>query len=79
VASTADRRPAAATDDPLSDWLTTSEVADLTGLDKVSVRRYVWRGVMPEPVRKGNFLLWRRSDIEMWITERKPTGRPKKN
>jgi predicted DNA-binding transcriptional regulator AlpA len=73
------RRDVASIDDPLADWLTTSEVATLTGLDKVSVRRYVWRGVMPEPLRKGNFLLWRRADIEGWLAERRPTGRPKKS
>jgi predicted DNA-binding transcriptional regulator AlpA len=65
-------------DDGLSDWLTTREVAALTGLDKVSVRRYVLRGVMPKPVHKGNFLLWRRADIEVWMANRRPMGRPKK-
>lgn len=69
----------AAAPDPLADWLTTSEVATLTGIDKTSVRRYVWRGALPAPVRKGNFLLWRRAEIETWLAERRPTGRPKKS
>ena len=64
--------------DPLADWLTTAEVAALTGIDKTSVRRYVWRGALPAPVRKGNFLLWRRAEIETWLADRRPTGRPKK-
>lgn len=60
--------------DSLADWLTTSEVAAMAGIDRGSVRRYVWRGSMPEPVRKGNILLWRRSDIEAWLRARPASG-----
>ena len=44
--------------------------ADLARAVRVS-RRQVWnllsRGLLPEPVRLGRSVRWRRSDIEKWI------------
>ena len=65
--------------DPLADWLTTSEVAAMAGIDRGSIRRYVWRGAMPEPLRKGGILLWRRSEIEAWLRARPASGSSKRN
>jgi predicted DNA-binding transcriptional regulator AlpA len=63
---------------PLSDWITTDEVAAMCGLNPVSVRRYAWRGAMPAPERKGRTLLFNRLEIEAWMSERRPRGRPRK-
>jgi predicted DNA-binding transcriptional regulator AlpA len=65
-------------DSDLDDWLTTDDVAALAQIATATVRRYVWRGVLPEPVRKGGILLWWKGDIETWLAERRPPGRPKR-
>jgi predicted DNA-binding transcriptional regulator AlpA len=69
-----------ADDDPgaLVDWLTSEQVAELSGVDSVSIRRYVRRGTIPPPIRKGRTLLWKRSAIEAWVVERPRPGRPRK-
>jgi predicted DNA-binding transcriptional regulator AlpA len=58
--------------------MTTEQVAELAGISPVSVRRYTWRGVIPEPERIGGILLWKRDEIEQWLAERRKPGRPRK-
>ena len=68
-------------EEPPSDiveWMTTSEVARLCGVEAKSIRRYVDRGVIPTPARKGGILLFRRSEIEPWADRRRGPGRPRK-
>jgi predicted DNA-binding transcriptional regulator AlpA len=63
----------------LSDWMTTAEVAAASGINSVSVRRYAWRGVIPQPERVGGILLWNRAEIEAWLRNRRRPGRPRKD
>lgn len=56
-----------------------SEVARITGLSEASVRTYVARRSIPDPlpVAGSEALVWDRSTIEEWAAARRGPGRPK--
>ena len=52
-------------------FITSREVADLTGLSEMTLWRMRRRGEMPEPVRLSpGRIAWRRGVIEQWLAER---------
>jgi predicted DNA-binding transcriptional regulator AlpA len=65
-------RPAMNTLTTTSDLMTAGDVAKLLHLDVRTVRRMRLMSQIPDPVRIGNALRWRRRDIERWIEERAP-------
>ena len=47
--------------------LSEDDMASLLGVSSGAVRRLNAGGKIPEPVRLGNFLRWRRTEIESWV------------
>ena len=52
--------------DPL--LLNAIEVADLCGLSPKSIRRLARSGVLPQGLRIGRSVRWRREEIENWVS-----------
>lgn len=54
-----------------NEYITTSELARLTRTQPQTWRRKRWRGGGGPPfVKIGNRVLYRRSDVDRWLTER---------
>ncbi len=47
--------------------LTAAQVGELLGIDASTVRRNAAAGVMPEPVKVGAAVRYRRAEIEAWL------------
>ena len=47
--------------------LTVRDLIKLTGFSRTWIFSAKDRGAMPEPIRVGKILRWRRADIEFWI------------
>ena len=48
-----------------------SEVQDRTGLSRSTIRRWVARGLFPQPIKLGeNVVGWIEAEIDAWIRER---------
>ena len=48
-----------------------SQVQDRTGLSRSTIRRWVARGLFPQPVKLGeNVVGWIEAEIDAWIRER---------
>jgi predicted DNA-binding transcriptional regulator AlpA len=52
---------------PPDQLLKRREVLDLLRLSAATLRRLVRHGLVPQPVRVGNGLRWKRSDIEAFL------------
>lgn len=78
IGHTRQRREQVRTENPFPDFIGTETVAEICGIVPKTVWHRVWEGSMPEPVRVGRTLLWRRSVIEEWAKERRRRGRPRK-
>jgi len=51
----------------LSDWLTTTDIATMTGLKSDTIYKYRKRNTLPEPDQYiGRTPVWKRSTIEDW-------------
>ncbi|NOD67602.1 helix-turn-helix domain-containing protein [Ruegeria sp. HKCCD7303] len=46
-----------------AEYLKDQEVADLLGIGKSTVWKYIHEGVLPKPVKIGGSTRWRRSEI----------------
>lgn len=53
--------------------LTIDQVAEALGCSRRNVARLHDRGAIPQPVKLGKRLRWRRGEIETWIEEGLPT------
>jgi len=49
--------------------LTIDDVAERLNIHKNTVRRQAAIGALPRPIKIGNSIRWRPSDIERWIQE----------
>lgn len=60
------------------DLVGVAAVAEITGLSETSIRTYVTRRTIPEPLPVGgsDALVWHREDIERWVATRPGRGRP---
>lgn len=60
------------------DLVGVAEVARIAGLSESSIRTYIRRGTLPDPlpVAGSDALVWSRSSIERWVAERPGPGRP---
>ena len=48
-----------------------SQVQDRTGLSRSTIRRWVARGLFPQPIKLGeNVVGWIEAEIDAWIRER---------
>ena len=54
-------------------FLTTKELTKILGLGKTKIDTMRAEGHMPEPVKIGRAVRWRRSEIERWINDGCPT------
>jgi excisionase family DNA binding protein len=52
--------------------LTIQQIATLLGVSRITVRRYWAAGLIPEPVKLGRTVRWRKSDIDQWLENRCP-------
>lgn len=52
------------------------EVARLLNISKRTLWRLLSAGKLPKPVRLGNAVRWRRDELEQWISQGCPSGRP---
>jgi predicted DNA-binding transcriptional regulator AlpA len=56
-----------------------TEIAEILGVHKRTVQRYIARDDFPEPIgRLARGRVWRREDIEKWGADRPKPGRPRK-
>lgn len=57
----------------MSDWLTTTDIASLTGLKLDTIYTYRKRDTLPkEDHMIGNKPVWKRETIQRWIDDRSP-------
>ncbi len=56
--------------------ITATEVARLLNISKRTLWRLLSAGKLPPPVRLGNAVRWRRDQLEQWISQGCPSGRP---
>lgn len=52
------------------------EMCQLLGVSRTTLWAYEKSGKVPEPVRIGGRVKWRRADIEEWIKGRCPESKP---
>lgn len=56
---------------PPTRFLRMSQVQARTGLSRSTIRRWVKRGLFPQPIRLGEcVLVWIEAEVEQWIRER---------
>lgn len=60
------------------DWLTVAEAADLANRAYQTIRKHMLRGNIPYHVNEHGHYRIRRADVEHWIENRRPPGRPVK-
>ena len=59
--------------------LTVREVAELSGLTEQTIRAYRCRGQFPKEAHMiGVTPVWKLRDVQQWMRERRPVGRPVK-
>jgi predicted DNA-binding transcriptional regulator AlpA len=66
---------------PAADLVALAEIAELLGVTKRTVQRYMDRGDFPEPLgRLAGGRVWLRRDVEQWAQRTLPLsiGRPRK-
>jgi predicted DNA-binding transcriptional regulator AlpA len=51
-------------------YITRREIAIRTNLNVETIRRFCEEGRLPEPIRRGRFLVYDREEGEKWIKER---------
>lgn len=64
-------RPRAADDDEWFDLLTVAEVASILKTSRKAIYSMRDRGQLPEPIRIGRRVLFRRVDLVRWLSERR--------
>lgn len=75
--STINREIAPASAEPL--LITARELASLLHLSLRTLWRLNSAGLLPEPVRLGNSVRWRREEIDSWVAEGCPTPEAREN
>ena len=56
-------------DEPLSELMSRKEVADYFGVSLVTLNKWVKKGVLPEPIKRGKRVFFRLSDLKTNVNE----------